>query len=576
MSAAKSRLPLPVNDAMERMNLPPLASTPVASGPDGSVREYVLQDYRPISQSLEWKIAEAHWNQLGLLPFVESDVPFLVNNSGRLSQDAAMLLFEHCLESDPVSPTFSVLEVGAGTGLFARYFLDFFYALCAQNQKSYYDRLTYVVTDKSPATVTQWEERGLFHGHKEHIVASVFDPIGVDAALPATTHLRAFFCNYVFDVMPTSIVRAGKEGAEQLCVRTYLATDLAYVAQYTKRTPQEIATIAASENPADLLELVPLLPLLEFDTAFRPIPDGSVPCWKEALEFGTGLDKVLVNHGALETLERFLGNMPPEGFVLINDYGPTQREQVQNFCSLQRFGPTVACAINFPLLEWLCEKRKIITTKAVGDERRGIQARLLSRAELPKTRAEFCKAFSQEAHAYYEGPLELARTHANAGRLHEALDAYREAVTRSPRNWYIIGEAAEFLCLQLKNFDAGLELLRTALGLNPVYSPWLWNVLGDCLYCLERYEDAHEAYLQAARIDPQDVRTNLNLAYTLALFGRLPEALEVIARGLSRDTREAYRARLLEKQRHVLTLMSNRWLREQEQLLRRLNRFHAA
>jgi len=460
--------------------------------------------------------------------------------------------------------------------LFARYFLDSFRALCGEHGKDYYDRLTYVVTDKSPATVRQWNERGLFQGHKERVSSSVFDPACSESTVRTPTHLRAVFCNYVLDVMPTSVVRVGEKGAEQLCVRTYLAPDVSYIAQYTQRTPEQIAAIVASKNPADLLELVPLLPLLEVDTAFRTIPDGEIPYLKEALEFGTDLGKVLVNHGAVQSLERFVGIMPLDGFVLINDYGPIQKDQVQSFCSVQRFGPTVACGINFPLLELQCNRRNIVVTKADGDEQRGIQARFLSRAELPKTRAAFRKAFSQETHAYYEGPVEQARGHANAGRLHEALDAYREAVTRSPRNWYIIGEAGEFLCLQLKNFDAALELLRTAVALNPVYSPWLWNALGDCLYCLERYDDAHEAYLQAARIDPQDVRTNLNLAYTLAQFGHLPEALEVIARGLSKDSRETYRSRLLEKQRHVLTLLSNRWQAEQERLMRRSNRFHAA
>jgi cytochrome c-type biogenesis protein CcmH/NrfG len=42
----------------------------------------------------------------------------------------------------------------------------------------------------------------------------------------------------------------------------------------------------------------------------------------------------------------------------------------------------------------------------------------------------------------------------------------------------------------------------------------MWNILGVVLYCLERFDEAHEAYLQAERIDPDDGRTNLNLGYT--------------------------------------------------------------
>ena len=167
---------------------------------------------------------------------------------------------------------------------------------------------------------------------------------------------------------------------------------------------------------------------------------------------------------------------------------------------------------------------------------RGIHTRLLSSAPLPRTRGVFQERFGSRAHEFHESCVETARAHVGAGRLHEALDSYREALTRSPRSWSLIGEAGEFLSQQLRSFDAALELLRAAVALNPCYSPWLWNALGDALYCLERYQDAHEAYVQAARIDPDDVRTNLNLAYTLAQFGRLPDSLEVIARGLARDT----------------------------------------
>jgi hypothetical protein len=50
-------------------------------------------------------------------------VPFVVNNNGRLSETAAALLFENCLEPGPPDGRIAVLEPAAGTGLFARYFL---------------------------------------------------------------------------------------------------------------------------------------------------------------------------------------------------------------------------------------------------------------------------------------------------------------------------------------------------------------------------------------------------------------------------------------------------------------------
>jgi tetratricopeptide (TPR) repeat protein len=93
---------------------------------------------------------------------------------------------------------------------------------------------------------------------------------------------------------------------------------------------------------------------------------------------------------------------------------------------------------------------------------------------------------------------------------------------------------------------------------------------------LERYEEAHEAYLQAERIDPNDGRTNLNLTYTYLQFGNYRAALQAISRGLAADVRAMYRDRLLEKQQQVLLAIAARHVHEQERLLRRQQRFAAS
>jgi tetratricopeptide (TPR) repeat protein len=568
----KSRVPLPVNTALERMNLPPVAETVAVAVSAASVPRRLLQDYRPLAECLEWKVAQAHWEDAGLFPFVESEVPYLINNSGRLSADVALVFFAHCDEAEALPPEFSVLEVGAGTGLFARYFLDHFRILCNEHGKDYYERLTYVVTDRSRLTVSQWAERDLFDAHEQHVVAASFDPTLRDD-FRFKGQLRAIFCNYVLDVMPSTVVRAGSTGPEELCVRTHLMTDLSLIRQYTIRTPDEINALAASQRLPDLLEIAQLLPLFEFETAFRPISREPVCFVREALDFTAGGGEMLLNYGAVQTMHRFMDVIDRDGFVLISDYGPVQKDQIKDYCSLQRFGSTVAFGINFPLLEYHCAHTNILIAKPAGDDERGIHTRLLSHLDLSHTNEAFQQAFAADAQVNHEARLEQARAHANAGRLHEALDAYREAVTCNPRCWNVIGEAGEFIGLQLRNFEAALEMLRVAVALNPCYSSWLWNILGDALYCLERYQDAHEAYLQAARINPEDVRTNLNLGHTFSHFGHLTDALQAIAKGLAGDCHEAYRSRLIEKQRHILDLVSTRRQAELEALMLRARRF---
>jgi tetratricopeptide (TPR) repeat protein len=172
-----------------------------------------------------------------------------------------------------------------------------------------------------------------------------------------------------------------------------------------------------------------------------------------------------------------------------------------------------------------------------------------------------------------DAPQEEARSHLSAGRRNDALVAYHRMIEANPNDWQMLGEAAEYIGLQLCDHAAGLDIARAALTRNPWTSAWLWNVLGDCLFYRERLPDAHAAFLQAQRIDPEDPRTNLNLAYTLSARGDQAGALAAIARGLASDGRGLFRPRLLEKQAQILSLVSERVSAEQARLVRRAERF---
>ncbi len=576
-----SRVPLPLNALLDRLKLAGTAPTVQESLHRVTVHPQVIQDFRPLSQSLEWELSALHWATAGVFPFVENEVPFIINNSGLASENTAATLFANCLEAKPQEERIAVLELGAGTGLFARYFLSAFRTICEQEGGDYYSRLVYFVSDRSRRSVEQWQERTLFEGHTGHFIIGTCDAAnptefrnlrGEAVELPL---LRAVICNYVLDVLPSAVVRRGSAGCEQLCVRTHLTENLALVRQYTRLTIDEIRVLANTEDHAERSKLIPLLTLFEFESAFQPVGDDRPPYMEEALALGKGVDRVLLSYGTIDCLEKCLKILHPEGFVLINDYGPVQPDQLAEHASAQRFGSTTALGINFPLLEHHFSQRGLRVTRPEGDDSRAIHSRLISRADLPQTREAFDHRFSAQTYRYFEAPIEEARGHVRTGRRNEALESYRTALARSPRDWHLIGEVAEFVGLHLEDFSAGLDLARAAIELNPSYSAWLWNVLGDCLYCLGRYEDAHEAYSQARRINPDDVRTNLNLAYTDWHFGRYDEALHAIATGLKKDTAGVFRERLLQKQQHVLAALSGQWLGEQERLLKRAAIFAA-
>ncbi len=540
-----------------------------------SATRFVLEEFRPLTQSLGWRLADLFWAEAGVRPFIENEVPFVVTSNGRLSDDAAAVLLANCADSRSDGPVV-VLELGAGTGLFARYFLDAVRATCAETGADVYERLLYVVSDRSARTVEQWSEVRLFDDHAPHVVRAVCDALRPSEIHPAdgtrlpAVPLRAVICNYSLDVLPAAVVRRGPGGCEELSVRTSLADDANLLAQYTRLRPAEIRALTASDDPAKRSELIPLVSLLQLEAEFMPANGATSPYAEDALALAPNASRAVVNHGAMQCIDACLDLLADDGFLLANDYGPVKLDQVADNALAQRFGRTTALGINFPLLDHLLAARGCAVFQPDGDDDWPIHARLVCRRELPRTAEAFRARFALEAYRAREQPAANARAHRAAGRNDLALEEYRTALERRPRDWHLLGEVAEFVGLHLRDFASGAELARMAVAVNPWYSSWLWNVLGDCLFCLERYDAAHEAYLQAHRIHPRDARTNLNLAYTLFQFGSLPEALTAVAASLAEDVAGQYRETLLQKQQQILVAIAARRLAEQERLARSL------
>src|SRR5262245_18990484 len=85
----------------------------------------VVQDFVPLAESLEWELGQQYLAQRGSQAFISdfSPVPYVINNDGTLSRNAAELFFASLLEAEKtgtLAADIHVLELGIGVGLFAR------------------------------------------------------------------------------------------------------------------------------------------------------------------------------------------------------------------------------------------------------------------------------------------------------------------------------------------------------------------------------------------------------------------------------------------------------------------------
>jgi tetratricopeptide (TPR) repeat protein len=487
-----------------------------------------------------------------------------------------------------------VLEVGVGLGLFARGFLDALRELCQARGKDYYERLLYVATDASVQMLDDLSRHGLLNPHAGRYVLRHADALHLEDADaspggPRPCGYHAAFLNYVLDSLPAAVLRidgrpspamgarspAMGAAASQLCVRTSLARGVD-LGEFTQMGLEEVMRRARSSDPAERAALVELSSLFALEYDFRPVAPAEVPYGTFAARLAPPGQYVLHNHGAIQCLEEVLARLRDGGFALISDYGQAGSIARPDPWEHQRFGFSCAIGLNFDLLQAYFREIYGCEWLSPPADWGGLSCRLLSRGVDEAAAGGFRRLFDKSAHDWAHQPLEEARAHAQQGRVEAALAAFSLALQRLGSNWVVLDEIARFLIYTANDYARGLEIAQLALSIHPV-SPELWNTCGDALYYLGRTAEAHQAFLRALDLNPDEPRTYLDLTYTFAARKDHASALRMVAEGLRCDDAGTCRDGLLRQQESILSALTRRRQQEQRCLAVRSgsNRVHA-
>ncbi len=581
----------------------------------------VVEDFCPLSESLEWELGQQYLRERGNKAFISdaAPVPFVINNDGTLSQNAAEVFFASLVEADSagtLTGEIFVLELGIGVGLFARYFLESFRDLCQKHDKDYYDRLCYIAADKSERMLLDVLRHGVLANHPgrwrvrqvdalepEKILRDVVFGVGQDSDPVETSGqernpilraseardgqernpvlrgsgagdgqdrnpvLRAVFLNYLLDCLPAAMLEHDGDSVKQLCVRTCVARNVR-LEDFTDMKIEQLNERAKSHELRDRQELLEVYGLFASEYDYRPVDVATLPHGQFTLDFARKRSKRLLhNYGAIHALEKLLDMVADGGFVLVNDYGQTQITRDDEF-EHQRFSLATFVGVKFPLLKAFFGEAERCQFFEPSGEERGIHSRLLGRGLGTDTITRFYECFGTAAADWRMEPLNQARACAKVGRFELAADFYNEALKRQPRNWLLLNEISMFLTFSLRDPKAGIDMAKLSLSLNPTCSAELWSTLGDGLYEWGRTAEARSAYLKALDVNPTDVRARFNLAWVHTREKNFPDALECIAQALALDKTGEYRERLLQKQNEILAQAA---LRHQQEYLLLIN-----
>jgi tetratricopeptide (TPR) repeat protein len=528
----------------------------------------VLEDFCPLHRSLEWVLLRAYYDRAGASAFTAGEVPFAVTSSGRLSEDAAAVLFTSLESAGALGEPIRCLELGPGSGVFAKLLLDDLRRRCREQQRDYYERMTLILADSSRAMLDAIAANGVLSEHEGHYELVHSDPFRPAHAAAGQDGLRAVFLNYVLDSLPASVVRRAETGIEQLCVRICLDRDVA-LEDYTALSLAEVIKLAGASDEASKQELVDVYPALVVDLRYEALTPGELP-EEDSLDavLPSRADEPAVHsHGALACLRALAECLTPGGFVLFSDFAARERDpEAPEHAPYLIYGGAIAVGINFAQIENAALRWSRCSFHAPVASDEALVSRMIGCELDAATTACFAERFDPTRLRARRAPRDRARKLLEDRRQpNAARTALAHALALAPRDWTLYEEAASFLAYVVKDREPARALARHGLSLNPL-STGLWNVIGDCELHARRPQEALCCYERAIELNPSEVRARYNAAYAFTACRNYGRALQMIADAMALDD-GSYRERLLGKQARILDLLARR--RQEEQARRR-------
>ena len=475
----------------------------------------VLQELSPIWQSIPWIRSQRYWARAGVEVFTSGEVPYVATNDGEQSRKALDVYLTSLRAAEKRGQRESmsyVLELGVGSGLFAKLFLDQLRERSRAEGSSDYEKTTYLVCDNSPGLLGDTRESGVFADHEDRIERVNLPCEGLRAALShAAPHavglIRAVHANYMLDSLPFTILSTSESGVFELRICTRLRDHV--------RHPQGaapplddldalcdwLAELDGNDTPSAHHAFAYESEYVRVDRDALPYPqlvpahdpNGGPSAWPSY-----GSQQLVHSFGALSCLEEIVALLRPDGYFIGMDYGydGACAEPIEFQC----FGRSVAAGVNFSqLVEWARAVPGVIVGVPDADPT-SLHARMFARDQAPAEVIEhFRTLYDRQAWDRIEGCYLEALKLSQTGH-HEAARWKFEAAHRlQPYNWSLMEAIVGFLTYTLADHDAGLEVAKRALQLNHL-SPRLWNLLGDCYYGLGALDSAERAYQQAVRV----------------------------------------------------------------------------
>ncbi len=516
---------------------PDAPAEPAAILARGAARGEALDDFGPVWATARLRLARAGWQAADLSPFLNLDVPYVATSSGRLSADAVAV----ALAARPGATGLRILELGAGSGVFARLFL----MELRRAAPEVYAGSSYLVTDGSASVLAAQAASGVLADHEAVVTRRLLDLTGDD--WPDAGGFDVILGTYVLDSLPFDLLTIRDQSVWRKEARTVLDVPPARPADL-----DALRTTLAADDAGALAGLAWLGPRTGLQTRHVPVDRAALP-WREALPDDTGGEALpfVHCHGALDCLTRAADLLAPGGVMIFSDYGHITPFTAHDTAEFQGYGTSVAVGLNFPQIARAMAGRDDLRLLVPEEEEGRLCTRVLQKQPLGDLQPLVDDLYGRLRQRALSAPVEAAQEVLRARMFETARGFYLQALARDPQNWALMQEITLRLLLPAGEAQAAADMARAGLALNPL-SPDLWRALAEADLACDRIEDARTAAARAADLAPRNIEAQMIVARVALAQGDHGAALQAIARGLANDREAEARDELLALQQQVL------------------------
>lgn len=281
------------------------------------------QKLKRFDQSNIWDVHNEYFLNRGLKAWSRGEVPYTGISNYFEAYKKAVFFYESLENLQEDIHELNILELGCGNAEFALNFLKAFEDI---DQRGYFEKLQYTLSDYSQKTLEELEASSKLNDYKDHTRFQVLD-INFQMTAVIDSSFDLIMCNYLLDQLPARII--AKDPVKGQYFEKYIDIESNAKKKIKKLKRKQVFQELDFENEIKLDHQIIL------DSCFRPKRTSTI----------------VYSYGALRAVRRILYKLKANGIFIASDFNASSKPGLDTFDPCF-YGNSLAQAVNF---EFICK-----------------------------------------------------------------------------------------------------------------------------------------------------------------------------------------------------------------------------